>query len=270
MARGYLNRVELTGQRFFENPHIPGEILYKSGDLGRRLPDRNVEYLGRNDDQVQIRGFRIEPAEIESHLFSHPAVKETVVLAREDQNHQASLCAYICLVPGEPLPPIPQIREYLAARLPHYMVPSYFVLVNTIPLTPNGKVDKKALPAPQVIRERPNRIPPCTYMEETLAEIWAKVLRMKKEVISIDDAFFDSGGHSLKATVLIARIHLGMMVNTLPLRNYFSADKTFSEFLQEVKQKTLEAYENQEYPFEELVDYLPVHRDASRGDITGE
>jgi amino acid adenylation domain-containing protein len=225
VARGYLNRPELTCEKFkinqkflrggpggavFSKSAPPGrrrQKLYKTGDLGRRLPDGNVEYLGRNDDQVQIRGFRIEPAEIESHLLNHPAVKETVVLAREDKNLQAFLCAYIRLVPDQSLPPISHMREYLAKRLPHYMVPSYFVSVNTIPLTPNGKVDKKALPDPQVSQEKPNRVPPRTPMEKTLAEIWAEVLEMKTGAISIDDDFFDSGGHSLKATVLIAKIH---------------------------------------------------------------
>ncbi|MCP5048208.1 MAG: amino acid adenylation domain-containing protein, partial [bacterium] len=138
VSPGYLNQVELTRQRFLPSPHKPGEILYKSGDLGRRLSDGDIEYLGRNDNQVKIRGFRIEPTEIENQLLQHSHIKEAVVIPREDNNQQIYLCAYISLVSDESTA---QIREYLADRMPHYMIPSYFVPVNNIPLTPNGKVD---------------------------------------------------------------------------------------------------------------------------------
>jgi amino acid adenylation domain-containing protein len=218
VARGYLNRVELTARRFLENPHLPGEIIYKSGDLGRRLPGGSVEYLGRNDDQVQIRGFRIEPAEIENSILKHPAVKETVVIAREDKHRQTFLCAYLRLKPGESLP---GIRDYLSGMLPQYMVPAYIVPVKTIPLTPNGKLDKAALPDPKTGEDKKNRIPPRNHLEETLAGIWAEVLEIKKETTGIDDNFFHLGGHSLKATLMIAKIHKELHVR-MPLLEVFT------------------------------------------------
>ncbi|MCP5108581.1 MAG: amino acid adenylation domain-containing protein, partial [bacterium] len=221
VAQGYLNRVLLTADRFLENPHKPGEIIYKSGDLCRWLPDGTVEYLGRNDDQVQVRGFRIEPAEIESHLRKHPAVKEAVVVSREDKDHQTCLCAYIRLIPGESMP---DLRNHLSGTLPGYMIPAYMVPVNAIPLTANGKVDKKALPDHRLTQTKQSRIPPRDRVEETLAKIWAEVLGMKKEVIGIEDDFFELGGHSLKATILIERIHQQLDVK-VPLMELFRAPK---------------------------------------------
>jgi tyrocidine synthetase-3 len=251
VAQGYLNRVRLTPQRFFENPHIPGEIIYKSGDRGRWLPDGNVEYLCRNDDQVQIRGYRVEPAEIENHILTHAAVKETVVISREDKDHQLYLCAYIRLMPGESMP---VMRDHLSDTLPQYMIPAYFVPVNEIPLTANGKIDKKALPDPQTTRNKKERTPPQSSVEETLVDIWAEVLGMKKEVIGIDDDFFELGGHSLKATVLIAKVHQQLDVK-LPLVEMFKAPniRELAEYITSItadkkeKYMAIEPVEEKEY-----------------------
>ena len=140
VARGYLNRVELTNQRFFQNPFIPGGSLYKSGDLGRWLPEGAIHYLGRNDDQVKIRGYRIELGEIEIRLLNHPHVKEAVVIARKDQRGDHYLSAYIVM--GKEAR-ISELREYLSNELPGYMVPAYFMKLNQLPLTSNRKIDKK-------------------------------------------------------------------------------------------------------------------------------
>ncbi|UCH95064.1 MAG: amino acid adenylation domain-containing protein [Candidatus Aminicenantes bacterium] len=253
---GYLNRVKLTALRFFENPHHPGEIIYKSGDLGRWHPDGNLEYLGRNDDQVKIRGFRIEPAEIENHILKHPAVKEAVVVSRED-NNQTYLCAYLRLMPGEVMP---EMRKYLSARLPHYMIPAYFTEVNAIPLTFNGKVDKKALPDPQIAKNKRHRIPPCSPVEETLVETWSEVLGMKKEVIGIDDDFFDLGGHSLNATVLIAKIHQKLHVK-IPLLELFRIPK-IKELAGYIAGRAKEAYTSIE-PVEKK-EYYPLSTTQKR------
>ncbi|NIM15786.1 MAG: amino acid adenylation domain-containing protein [Candidatus Aminicenantes bacterium] len=251
VIRGYLNRVRLTRQRFFPIPHFPGEIIYKSGDLGRRLTDGSVEYLSRSDDQVQIRGYRIEPAEIESHILTHPAVKETVVVTREDKDHFPVLCAYLRLRPGRSLP---DMRNYLIQKLPQYMIPAYFVPVNAIPLTPNKKVDKKALPDPQTGKDKQKRIPPRGPVEKTLAAIWADVLEMKTENIGINDDFFDLGGHSLKATALIAKVHEQLQVK-LPLVELFKTPK-IRELAKYITAGTREEYSSIE-PGEEK-EYYPL------------
>ncbi|WP_438498695.1 AMP-binding protein, partial [Paenibacillus sp. IHBB 3054] len=144
LARGYLNRPELTAEKFVDNPFEPGTRMYRSGDLARWLPEGNLEYLGRIDHQVKIRGYRIECGEIEAQLMAHAHIREAVVMAREDEQGQAYLCAY--LVSDEAVP-VPELRAQLATQLPDYMIPSYFVELEKLPLTPNGKVDRKALPA---------------------------------------------------------------------------------------------------------------------------
>ncbi|UCH95058.1 MAG: amino acid adenylation domain-containing protein [Candidatus Aminicenantes bacterium] len=245
VARGYLNQPELTSERFIEidfkvkkkknnkkflqggpggavfsksaPPGCRRQNTYKTGDLGRRLPDGNIEYLGRNDDQVQIRGFRIEPAEIESVMLKHPGIKETVVATFEDKHQQPFLCAYLRLKPGESLP---EMRDYLSNMLPQYMIPAYFVPVKTIPLTPNGKLDKAALPAPQTVDDKKNHICPRSHLEETLAGIWAEVLAIKRETTGIDDNFFHLGGHSLKAALMISKIHKEINIK-VPLAQVF-------------------------------------------------
>jgi acyl carrier protein len=198
LARGYLNRPELTAEKFIPHPFSeqPGARLYKTGDLGRYLPDGNVEFIGRIDRQVKIRGCRIELGEIESVLGQHPAVREAVVLAWEAEPGDKRLVAYV-VAADEGAPRSTELRSHLKERLPEYMVPATFVLLEAMPLTPNGKLDHKALPAPEGSRPElgVHHVPPRTPTEELLAEIWAQVLRVER--VGIHDNFFELGGHSL-------------------------------------------------------------------------
>ncbi|MFN6571992.1 non-ribosomal peptide synthetase [Dendronalium sp. ChiSLP03b] len=194
LARGYLNRPELTKEQFISNPFSNKfeSWLYKTGDLARYLPDGNLEYLGRIDRQVKIRGFRIELGEIENALLKHPAVREVVVLAREDKQ----LVAYVvCLL--KQIPTINELRTYLKELLPEYMVPGVFIFLETLPLLPNGKVDRRALPAPEVLRSTLTTTyqAPQSEMEQQIAKLWQEVLHLDK--VGIHDNFFDLGGHSL-------------------------------------------------------------------------
>ena len=207
LARGYLNRPELTADRFLPDPFRdePGARVYRTGDLGRWLPDGAIEFLGRMDDQVKIRGYRVEPGEIEFALTAHPQVREAAVMVREDRPGDRRLAAYVVTGPG-PAPSPGQLRQHLAGRLPDYMVPSAFTILPALPLTPNGKLDRKALPEPE--RARPESegafVAPRTPDEEALASIWAEVLDIER--VSVTDNFFELGGHSLRATQLISRI----------------------------------------------------------------
>ena len=216
LARGYLNRAELTVEKFVANPYEPGERMYRTGDLARWLPDGNIEFLGRIDDQVKVRGYRIELGEIENELLKYGPVKEAVVVAREEENGGKYLCAYIV---AEEEIKIHELREYLVKELPDYMVPSYYIPVERIPLTPNGKIDRKALPQPEgALYAAASYEAPGSHTEEILAGIWQEVLGVEK--IGVHDNFFNLGGHSLKATVLASRIHKEMNVE-IPLREIF-------------------------------------------------
>lgn len=201
LARGYLNMPELTAEKFIESPFLPGERMYKSGDLARWLPDGNLEFLGRKDQQVKIRGFRIETGEIEYQLLKHGLVKEAVVVARGDEDKY--LCAYYTAY--EELS-ISKLKDFLAKRLPDYMIPSYFVQLDAMPLTSNSKIDIKALPDPEGRKSlKTLYVEPQNEIEEKLADIWKEILGIEK--IGIDDDFFELGGHSLKATALVTQIH---------------------------------------------------------------
>jgi amino acid adenylation domain-containing protein len=185
--------------------HLP---IYQTGDLARWFVDGNIEFLGRIDTQVKIRGFRVELGDIESHLLSHKAIKDAVVIERRDLSGTGDqyLCAYIAAAGGiENVPDSTGLKEYLARRLPDYMVPSFFVPMERIPLTLNGKVDRKALPKPGVDAEE-SYIAPGNREEEGLAEIWSEVLGIEKSVIGIDSDFFQLGGHSLRATIMLGKI----------------------------------------------------------------
>jgi len=207
VGRGYLNNPELTAERFVTSPIT--NHLYKTGDLGRWLDDGTIEFLGRIDQQVKIRGFRIEPGEIEIQLMNHDQIREAVVAVREDERKEKYLCAYV--VAMLPDLDVETLREYLAGILPHYMVPAYFVPLENIPLTPNGKLDRKALPEPEFKIARIYTAPR-DKIEQKLAAIWAEVLGREDQAeslppIGIDDNFFEVGGHSLRAMVLIAKIN---------------------------------------------------------------
>jgi len=208
LARGYLKQPDLTAERFLPNPFgkQPGARLYKTGDLARYLPDGKIEFLGRIDNQVKIRGFRIEPGEIESVLIQHAAVREAVTLAQEDEVGEKYLIAYIVAV-QIPISRTSELRNFLKEKVPEYMVPSAFVFLEAMPLTPNGKLDYNALPAlDQSSHELGERyVAPRTLVEELIAEIWAEVL--KRDKVGIHDNFFELGGHSLLATRVISRAH---------------------------------------------------------------
>jgi iturin family lipopeptide synthetase B len=257
VARGYLNNPGLTDEKFKRavighsslviknlkravNSHLPlvisnseksfpndqcpmtNDRLYRTGDLGRWLADGAIEFLGRRDFQVKIRGFRIEPGEIENRLLQHPQVREAVVITRQQPGKEPNekyLCAYI--VPkGDQKPGPADFRKYLAGQLPDYMVPAYFVLLEKIPLTSNGKVQRNALPEP-TLEKRENYTAPGNIIEKKLATIWGEIL-CRDESIGVNDNFFELGGHSLKAAVLAAKIHQVFQVK-IPLKEIFSA-----------------------------------------------
>jgi amino acid adenylation domain-containing protein len=211
LSGGYLNRPELTAERFIPDPFAgqPGARLYRSGDLARVRPggdlESDLEYLGRRDHQVKIRGFRIELGEIEAALGRHPAVREAVVLARADGDGEARLVAYL-VVPGEETPSVDEMRRFLKTSLPEPMIPSAFVALEALPLTSHGKVDRKALPAPDAARHAPEAtfVAPRTPVEETLAAIWSEVLGLSP--VGVRDDFFALGGHSLSAARILARV----------------------------------------------------------------
>ena len=206
LARGYLNRLELTAEKFVSNPFAGENSLdnrmYRTGDLARWLPDGNIEYLGRIDHQVKIRGFRIELGEIEEELLKHESIKEIVVVARTEKEGSSYLCAYMVadrdIAPGE-------LREHLIRSLPEYMVPSYFVRLEKMPLSQNGKVDRKALPEPQFsVNTGTEYIEPTNEDEKKMVKLWQEVLGISR--VGINDNFFEIGGHSLKAAVLVSKI----------------------------------------------------------------
>ncbi|MBW4678187.1 MAG: amino acid adenylation domain-containing protein [Desmonostoc geniculatum HA4340-LM1] len=200
LTRGYLNRPELTAQKFISSPfsNQPEARLYKSGDLARYLPNGEFEYLGRIDNQVKIRGFRIEIGEIETLLTQHPSVRKTVVLVQKPQGNEKQLVAYV--VPNtEQSPTISQLRNFLKQQLPEYMIPAVFIILEALPLTPNGKVDRNALPAPENTRPELDEVfvAPFTPEEKILAEIWAEVIGL--EQVGIHDNFFALGGDSIRS-----------------------------------------------------------------------
>ncbi|MCP4149780.1 MAG: amino acid adenylation domain-containing protein, partial [bacterium] len=232
-ARGYLNNPELTSEKFvnYKIPNnqyqITNNKLYRTGDLARWRPDGNLEYLGRIDNQVKLRGFRIELGEIENRLLTHEEIKETVVIDRtETKNEETYLCAYIVVTQHgdtdiEGRTRTAELREYLAQTLPDYMIPSYFIELEKIPLNTNGKIDRKALTQyPITNNQTRTSIAPRNKIEEKLNEIWANILGVKKQEISMEDDFFHIGGHSLRATVMAARIHKEFNVK-LPLPEIF-------------------------------------------------
>jgi amino acid adenylation domain-containing protein len=223
LARGYLGRSELTAEKFIPDPFsvAGGARLYRTGDLARYLADGNLEYLGRLDHQVKIRGFRIELGEIETALGQHPSVRDVVVLAREDTPGDQRLVAYL-VAEHEPAPAVEDLRRLLRKKLPSYMLPSAFVMLAAFPLTPNGKVDRQALPPPDQARPELEEsfIAPRDPVEEAVAGIWAQVLQIEK--VGVRDNFFSLGGHSLLAMQVVNRLRDSFRVD-LPLRLFFEA-----------------------------------------------
>ena len=207
LSRGYLNSPELTAAKFIPHPFDkrPEARLYRTGDLGRYLHDGNIEFLGRIDDQVKIRGYRVEPAEIEASLLLHPDVRQAAVAVREIRPGDKRLIAYVVLKDGWILA-AKELRGFLKEKLPGYMIPSAFEVLDALPLMPNGKIDRQALPAPDLSGgiDEAAYTPPRTYIEEMLTGIWAEVLGMDR--VGIHNNFFESGGHSLMITRLFSLI----------------------------------------------------------------
>ncbi|HEU4556446.1 MAG TPA: amino acid adenylation domain-containing protein, partial [Longimicrobium sp.] len=217
LARGYLGRPALTAERFAPDPFAatPGARVYRTGDRVRWLANGEIEFMGRTDEQVKIRGFRIEPGEIEAALEAEPEVREAVVLVREDVPGDRRLVAYV--VADEAVSPA-VLRAQLKGRLPEYMVPSAVVRLDSLPLTPSGKVARRALPAPEYATGEARHVAPRTPAEEVLAGIWAEVLRLDR--VGVEESFFDLGGHSLLATRVVSRVRELFAVE-LPLRALF-------------------------------------------------
>ena len=220
VTAGYLNQPDRTAERFVANPFVDDASarMYRTGDLARYLPDGNVEFLGRGDDQVKIRGFRIELGEIESVLTKRAGVKQAVVLAKDDERGDKRLLAYVVADRDQNNSP-EELRAHLKEQLPDFMVPSAIVPLPKIPLTANGKIDRQALPEPEAV-ETKAYIAPKTPAEESVAKIWAEVLR--RDRISTDDNFFDLGGHSLLATQVMSRVREQFKVE-LPIRALFDS-----------------------------------------------
>ncbi|HEU4556864.1 MAG TPA: amino acid adenylation domain-containing protein, partial [Longimicrobium sp.] len=245
VARGYLNRPELTAERFVDDPFAPGR-LYRTGDRVRWMADGTLEYLGRLDEQVKIRGFRIELGEVEAALRQASGVRDCAVVVREDEPGDRRLVAYV-VREAEP----EALRDRVRRSLPEYMLPAAFVFLDALPLTSNGKLDRKALPAPEPASAEDRYVAPRTPVEEVLAGIWAEVLRLER--VGVEESFFDLGGHSLLATRVVSRIREVLAVE-LPLRALFEGP-TVAELA-----KVVEEMRRAELPV--LPPVVPVERTA--------
>jgi acyl carrier protein len=203
VVRGYLRRLELTAERFVADPFIPDGRMYRTGDLARWGTDGTLEFLGRVDHQVKIRGYRIELGEIEARLDEHPSVSKSVVIAREDVPGDKRLVAYLIPTPGIPTEAL-TLRNFLKDSLPEFMIPSHFVPLATFPLTPNAKIDRKALPSPAEAQLAPQLAPAVAPLqndtEARVTTIWREILNLPQ--VGLDENFFDLGGHSLLAVRL--------------------------------------------------------------------
>jgi amino acid adenylation domain-containing protein len=220
VALGYWRMPELTQAAFQTHPQDPSLRRYRTGDLGRFLPDGRLLFLGRKDEQVKIRGYRIELGEIEAALHQHPALRQAVVVAHKTMHGDKQLIAYIVPDPAQSFQ-TSDLLVFLKQRLPGFMLPASFVTIESVPLTPNGKVDRKALPVPDLESSLSNTfVPPQTIAEENLARIWEDVLKRKQ--VGIHDNFFELGGHSLLATQVVSRIRKEFQVNFL-VRDFFMA-----------------------------------------------
>ncbi|MCP4178736.1 MAG: amino acid adenylation domain-containing protein, partial [bacterium] len=241
LARGYLNRPELTAEKFVDNPFIPGKRMYRTGDLARWLSDGNIKFLGRIDNQVKIRGFRIELEEIENSLVQHDDISFAEVLAKDGIDGDKRLVAYIV---SDTELEMTVIRSFLKESLPDYMLPSYFIQIDEFPLTPNGKIDRNALPEPDGLNNSGHEYAaPRNEIEEKLVEIWQEVLNVER--ISILDEFFDLGGHSLKAVKIITRISKELEIE-VSIKEIFvnQTIESLSEIIQSIDKKEYKRIEN--------------------------
>ncbi len=267
LAQGYLNRAELTSEKFVDfNPFKPKEInkngkLYQTGDLARYLPNGNIEFLGRSDFQVKVRGFRIELGEIETVLDQHPAIRQAVVIVHEDTASDKNLVAY-SLIDQVEAPSNSELRRFLSQKLPDYMIPAAYLFLDAFPLTPNGKVNRRELPAPDGARpaSADTFVAPRTPIEEKLAAIWSTVLNL--EQIGIHDNFFDLGGHSLRATQVIARVRDLLQVD-LSLRDIF-AGPTIADLTLIITQKLAQQESGNE---DDLLQMIEELKDLSEDEI---
>lgn len=250
LARGYLNRPDLTAEKFIDNPFASGEKMYRTGDLVRLNEAGDLEFLGRIDNQVKIRGFRIELGEIEACLQKHKAVSQAVVVDKIDSQGYKYLCAYVLL--KDKISSARILREHLLKDLPSYMVPVFFVEIDEMPITPNGKVDRKALPEPDENNIINNEYAePEDELQEALVAMWKDILEIP--VVSIDDSFFELGGHSLNASILASKIFSSFKVN-IPLEEIFKSPtiRAISKFISNSSISTIEeikpAEEREYYP----------------------
>ncbi len=221
LSRGYLGRSELTAERFIPSPFdpAPGTRLYRTGDLCRYRPDGTIEFIRRIDHQVKLRGYRIELGEIEAVLGAHPAVREVVAVVREDSPGDPRLCAYLALRPSAQATAA-ELRDHVRQKLPDYMLPSAFLTLEALPRTPNNKIDRKALPAPEAGAGTASRgfVAPRNAVEEKLAQIWRDTLRLP--TVSVTDSFFDLGGHSMLAAQMMTAVEAAFN-KTIPLAALF-------------------------------------------------
>ena len=248
LARGYLNNPELTKEKFINNPFEQGAKMYKTGDLARWLPSGSIEFLGRIDNQVKLRGYRIEPLEIERQIYQNDKVKAAVVILKENDNKEKYLCAYVVSeISLEEL----NLKAYLREYLPEYMIPSYITQVDEMPMTSNGKLDKKALPEPAAVSHLDSYEAPRNDVEKVLVNIWCQVLGIER--VGIGDNFFELGGHSLKAMVLISKIHEELN-REVPLKELFKSPtiRGLGEFLQSAKENIYQSIDKvKESPYYE-------------------
>ena len=264
VSRGYLNRQELTAEKFVPDPFSshPGARMYRSGDRARIRLDGNLEFLGRIDEQVKIRGYRIEPGEIEAVLMQHPLIEAAAVIVREDEPGEKRLVGYVVIKGGKG-PTGSELRSYVKERLPDYMVPSGFVPMAALPLTPNGKVDRHHLPKPEGGRPELEEAyaAPRTKIEEQLTAIWAEVLSLER--VGIHDNFLELGGHSLLATQVTSRIRETLFVR-LTLRNVFESPTIAKLASAIATDLSLNRQEDRIDRLTELVKNMPAEEKARR------
>lgn len=250
LARGYWNRETLTLEKFIDNPFLPGTKMYKTGDLAKWLPNGNIEFIDRIDHQVKIRGYRIELGEIEAAILGHRQVKEAVVLVVEDGGGEKALAVYYTL---ETEAAAAELKDDLLQELPAYMVPSYFMPMEFLPLTPNGKIDRKALPKPEgELKSATVYEAPANLTETNLLPLWQDIL--KTEYIGVTDNFFENGGHSLKAMMLISKIHQELKVE-VPIKVLFDKPtiRQIAKYIQGADEQVYAAIRSTEQR-----DYYPV------------